>query len=326
VQVAYQISSQHPPLLVIMVRVTVAFVVLSLGAAAVIAQVPESSSQLEARDLENDLEVREYVVDDLEAREPEDFFEEVVAREPEFFDDIEAREFETEELEARAPAPANPSPSSAPSKTVTVTATPTPTSCTTKELKSQKQQQKVQQALAIVKAAKGKTNLTADEKAQVKKARKYLRRVRSRRSKSAKRVVKKCRKALRKASLTPQQCASGGAQCDSALSAKKLTLEKCQAARQYLKAAKSAKSSKKSRKSKSSKSKKSTSSSKSRVSKKSGRRSASKTTVGSDGVTTVTVNAGPTCTPTAGSGSKSKLRKREFDTLFSREYDYDNLD
>jgi len=303
-----------------MVRATVAFAVVALGAAAVIAQSSESSSQLEARDFDNDLEVREYIVDDLEAREPEVFFEDVEAREPEFFDDIEAREyqaeeleardFEQEEFEARAPVPADPTPtptpSGSPSKTVTITATPVPTTCTKKQLK-------VQQALAVIKAAKGKTNLTSDEKLKVKKARKYLSRVRSRKSRSAKRVVKQCGRTLRKAKLTSQQCTSDPSQCDSALTAKKLTTAKCQAAAQYLRSAKTSKKSKKGSKS-------------SRVSKKSRQLSGSKTSVGSDGVTTVTVNAGPICTPASGSGSKSKLRKREFDSVFAREYDYDNLD
>jgi len=280
-----------------MVRTTVAFAVIALGAAAVLAQVPEGSSQLEARDLDNDLELREYGVDDLEARsdledvdtrEPELFFEEIDAREPEFFDDIEAREYEAEEfeardedLEARAPAQ-NP----LPSNTVT-TITPTPTPCTQKELKTQKEQTKVDKALAVLRSAKGKKDLSRKDKQQVKKARKYLRRVRRRRVRAAKRTVKKCR---------------GNSSA------------KCKDASKYLQHSKK--------------------SSKSKASRKSGNLlAASKTTVGSDGVPTVTVNAGPTCTPA--SGSSSRLRKRliirdivdeEFDSVFAREYEFDNLD
>lgn len=304
-----------------MVRATVAFAVIALGAAAVIAQAPEGSSQLEIRELNNDLEVREYATDDLEARgdlegvdldarEPELFFEEVDAREPapEFLDDIEAREYEAEELEARdfegeelkARTPDQPS------KTVTTTVTPTPTACTQKELKSQKGQKKVDKALAVLRSAKGKKDLSSTDKQQVKKARKYLRRVRSRKVRAAKRTAKKCGKAN-----------------SSSTSRKAVSSAKCEAASRYLQRVQTSKSS-------SDKSKKKTS----RAARKSGKLlAASKTTVGADGVTTVTVNAGPTCTPT--SGSTSRLRKRltsrdivdgEFDSVFAREYDFDNLD
>jgi len=306
-----------------MVRATVAFAVIALGAAAVIAQAPERSSQLEGRDLNNDLEVREYATDnleargdledvDLDAREPELFFEEIDAREPapEFLDDIEAREYEAEELEARdfegeeleARAPDQPS------KTVTTTVTPTPTACTSKELKSQKEQKKVDKALAVVRSAKGKKDLSSTEKQQVKKAQKYLRRVKSRKVRAAKRTAKKCGSSLRKAS--------------SSSTSKSASSAKCEAASRYLQRVKTSNNKSSSRKKTS------------RAARKSGKLlAASKTTVGADGVTTVTVNAGPTCTPT--SGSSSRLRKRltsrdivdgEFDSVFAREYDFNNLD
>jgi hypothetical protein len=324
-----------------MVRATIAFAVVALGAAAVIAQAPEGTSQLEARDFNNDLELREYVVDDLEARgdledvididarEPEVFFEEVDAREPEFFDDIEARDYEAEELEARdfeeeefeARAPAPPPAADDPSKTVTITASPTPTACTSKELKTQKEQKKVDKALSILRSAKGKKDLSRKQKQQVKRARKYLRRVKSRRVRAAKRTAKKCSSALRKAGLSSKKC-QDGASCDSALTGKGISSTKCKAASKYLQ-----------RVSGSKKSRKSTSKSK-RSSKKSAKLlEPTKTTVGEDGVTTVTVNAGPTCT--SGSSSKSRLRKRltirdiadeEFDSLFAREYEFDDLD
>jgi hypothetical protein len=322
-----------------MVRATVAFAVVALGAAAVIAQTPQGSSQLEARDFNNDLELRESVLDvvearddledlvDIDAREPEVFFEEIDAREPEpeLFDDIEAREYELEarefeeqELEARAPTPS----------TVTITAAPTPTSCTKKELKTQKEQKKVDKALTVLRSAKGKKDLSRKEKQQVKKARKYLRRVKSRRVRAARRTGKKCRSALRKAGLSSKKC-EAGANCDSALTGKDISSAKCKAASRYLQ-----------RVATSSKSRKNPNKSRKNVdkSKKSSRKSdkllaASKTTVGTDGVTTVTINSGPTCT--SGSGSSSRLKKRltprdivdeEFDSVFAREYAFDNLD
>jgi len=288
-----------------MVRATVAFAVIALSAAvAVIAQAPEGSSQLEARDLNNDLELREYVTDDLEARgdfeevvdmgarEPELFFEEVDAREgaPEFFDDIEAREYEAEELEARATAQ-NPLPAD-PSKTVTTTVTPTPTPCTQTELRSQKRQSRVDKARAVLRSAKGKKNLSSTDKQQVNKARKYLSRVKRRKVWAAKRIARMCLLARRKAD-------------------KVIPSAKCEAASRFLQDAKSKKKNKTSRAAR----------------KSGGLLAASKTTVGADGVTTVTINAGPTCTPS--SGSSSRLRKRltpRDDSVFAREYEFDNLD
>jgi hypothetical protein len=304
-----------------MVRATVAFAVVALGAAAVIAQSSEGTSQLEARDFNNDLELREYVLDDLEARDDLEDIIDIDAREPEpeFFDDIEAREYEAEELEARdfedelearAPPqdPLNEAPGD-PSKTVTITATPTPTSCTKKELKSQKEETKVKKARAVLRSAKGKQDLSRKEKQQVKKARKYLRRVQRRRVRAAKRTAKKCRSALRK----------GGKSASSA---------KCTAASKYLQRVKASKKSKKGAKKNLDKSKVSKSGQKHR-----NLLAASKTTVGEDGVTTVTVNAGPTCTPASGSSSRLKRKlvardivDEEFDSMFAREYEFDNLD
>jgi len=268
-----------------MVRATVAFAVIALGAAAVIAQAPEASSHIEARDLNNDLDARGDFEDivDMDAREPELFSEEVDARElaPDFFDDIEAREYEAEELEARAqdPLPADPS------ETVTTPATPTPTTCTPAELNSQKQQSRIDKARAVLRSSKGKKSLSNTDRRQVNKARTYLRRVRRRKTWAAKRIARKCRSTRRKAGAIPSA--------------------KCEAASRFLKAAKS---------------KKKTSRAESGA--------ASKATG-----TTATVNAGPTCTPS--SGSSSRLRKRltprdivdeDFDTVFAREYEFDNLD
>jgi hypothetical protein len=374
-----------------MVRATVAFAVVALGAAAVIAQAPEGIYDLDARDY-NDLEVRGFEdMVDMEAREPE-FFDELEARqyeadplearEPEFFDELEARQYEADQLEARdfdveeldaraappqAPLPAPPvleaaSPPaptpvtgakdvaptpppagpSDPSKTVTITQTPTPTSCTKKDLKRQKQQVKVKKAIAVVSAAKGKKDLTAKEKAKVKKAKKYLRRVRHKRTKAAKRTAKKCKKALKKAGLKLKDC-KAGADCTKPLAAAKVTPSKCLAAKKFLKHAKKSKHAKHAKHAKTSGDKSKTEKSpadKSKTHKHQGHKKysdllPSKTTksVGPDGVTTVVVNAGPTCTPTG--GSKSKLSKRfvardiadeEFESVFAREYDYDNLD
>jgi hypothetical protein len=338
-----------------MVRATVAFAVVAFGAAAVIAQASEGAS-LEARDINNDLELREYAVDDLEARANFEELVDVNAREPEFFDDIEARQYEAdelvardpeeEELEARAQAhlPAH-SPvhaANSPSQTVTITsAAPSPTACTKKELKARKEQKKVKKAIAFLRSVKDKKDLSAKEKKQVKKARKFLRRVKRRRTKAAKRTVKKCRAAIKKAGFTLKDC-KAGADCASALTDSGLTRAKCEAAAKYLKRVQAAKKAKKSGK----KSKKNVdakeSSKKSKKSPKSPKKSsktlaASKTTssVGPDGVTTVVVHApGPTCTATS-KGSKSKLSKKlvardlvdeEFESVFAREYEVDELD
>lgn len=339
-----------------MVRATVAFAVVALGAAAVLAQSPESTSQLEARDINNDLELREYAVDDLEARAD---FEEIVdmnAREPEFFDDIEAREYEAdelvardfeEELEARSEAslshPAVHAADSPPSQTVTITSAPSPTACTKKELTAQKEQKKVKKAIAFLRSVKGKKDLSAKEKKQVKKAKKFLHRVKRRKTKAAKRTVKKCKAAIKKAGLTLKDC-QAGADCVSALTAKGLSPAKCEAAATYLKRVKAAKKAKKGgKKSKTTvDAKKSDAKESGKTSKKSHKKSsktlaASKTTssVGPDGITTVTVHApGPTCTATS-TGSKSKLSKKlvardlvdeEFESMFAREYEVDELD
>jgi len=339
-----------------MVRATVAFAVVALGAAAVIAQASDGTSQLEARGFNNDLEVREYLEDvvDIDAREPEVFFEEIDAREPEpeFFDDIEAREYEAEllevrdfeqDLEARAPAPAAPqgplpTPHAAtphnPSKTVTITANPAPTSCTKTELKTQREQKKVDKALAVLRSGKTKSkkDLSRKERLEMKKARRYLRRVRSRRVRAAKRTANKCRSALRKAGLSAKKC-NTGTSCDSALTGKDISSSKCTAASNYLQRMKT---SRKARRSGSNSKKNLDKSKKSGTkSKRSRKLSASRTTssVGADGVTTVTVNAGPTCTSSSGPSSKSKKKlvprdivDEEFDSLFAREYEFDNLD
>jgi hypothetical protein len=321
-----------------MVRATVAFAVVALGAAAVIAQASEGTSQLEARDFNNDLEVREYLEDvvDIDAREPEVFFEEIDAREPEpeFFDDIEAREYEAElleardfeqDLEARAPAPA------APSKTVTITANPSPTSCTKTQLKTQREQKKVDKALAVLRSGKTKSkkDLSRKERLEMKKARRYLRRVRSRRVRAANRTARKCRSALRKAGLSAKKC-NTGTSCDSALTGKDISASKCTAANNYLQRMKT---SRKARRSGSNSKKNLDKSKKSGMkSKRSRKLLASRTTssVGADGVTTVTVNAGPTCTSGSSSKSKKLVRRdivdEEFDSLFAREYEFDNLD
>jgi hypothetical protein len=344
-----------------MVRSTIAFAVIALGAAAVIAQNPiEDTLDLEAREF-NDLEIREYALDDLEARG----FEDVV--------DIDARGYEDEILDARElngqeplphpagpippsgsmpPGPAEPLPASSPlplvnakdaggslsptptptsgsgsgssltpSKTVTITASPTPTPCTKKELKHQKQQTKVVKAIAVLKDAKGKTDLTPQEKLKVKKAKKFLRRVRRRRVKKAKKLFKKCKSALRKAGLTPADC-KAGANCAAALESQHVDPAKCLAAKKFLNRVKKAKKAKK-------------------ASKKGGKKvddfsellPPPTKTVGSDGVLTVMVTPGPTCTATPGSSSKmaKKLVARdivdeEFESVFAREYDFNNLD
>jgi hypothetical protein len=390
-----------------MVRATVAFAVVALGAAAVIAQGPELTSELDARDYS-----------DLEIRALQDMVD-MGAREPEFFDELEAREYHADQLEARdfaealedrdlAPSPSlptppvqdplplpttspsdpqptslntpsdpalPPSPASPPPPTaVTITETPTPTTCTDKELKGYKKQEKVKKAVDIVRAANGKTNLSKKEKLKVKKAKKYLRSVRKSRAKAVKRTNKKCKAALRKAGLKTSDCTTGTGCQDAFATSKNLSSDKCKKASSYLKTlkaakkaekkAKLAKKAKKASKSKSSKSKstekskttdksKTTTTDKSKItttdkSKTGDKSKATKefgdllpptkttTTVGEDGVTTVTVEApGPTCTPTSSAKSKSKLSKKlvardivdeEFESVFAREYDFDNLD
>jgi hypothetical protein len=352
-----------------MVRSTIAFAVIALGAAAVIAQNPiQDTLDLEAREF-NDLEMREYALDDLEARG----FEDVV--------DIDARGYEDEILDAREPnsqeplpnpaeplppsgsmppGPAEPLPASSPlpvvnakdaggspppaptptsgsgsggsltpSKTTTITASPTPTPCSTKELKHQKQQTKVEKAIAVLNGLKGKTDLTPSEKLKVKKAKKFLRRVRRKRVRKARKVSKKCKSALHKAGLTPADC-KAGANCAAALESQHLDPAKCIAARKFLNRVKKARKARKASK---------------KAAKKSGKKSDKKVddfsellppptkTVGSDGVLTVTVTPGPTCTATPDSSSKmaKKLVARdivdeEFDSVFAREYDFNNLD
>jgi len=375
-----------------MVRSTIAFAVVAFGAAAVIAQAPDMS----------ELDARDYEV--VEARGFEDMVD-IDARQPEFFDHIEAREYEAEQLVARdfndefleardaslppggqnpmpmnsypsynppvlaAPGPtpvvldaASPVPTptptvmpaggDVPSRTVTITRTPTPTPCTKRQAKRQKQMAKIKEAVAIVRAAKGhESQLSKEEKNVVKKATKYLKSVRRRKVKAAKRTIKKCKAALKKAKLTVKDC-KAGADCESAYLAEDLTLPHCKAAFKYMKRVKAAKKAEKKGKDlKGGKKSKKTDSDKTdshktdshKKSKKSKSKSKAKmysdlltptktTKVGADGITTVVINAGPTCTAVPDSGSKSSkssklvARDEEVESMFAREYDFDNLD
>jgi hypothetical protein len=243
-----------------------------------------------------------------------------------------------------------------------------------RQVKRQKELKKIKQAVAIVRAAHGKHDLTKKDKHLVKKAKKYLHHVRARRVKAAKRTIKKCKSALKKAGLTLKDC-KAGADCESAYLAQDLTLPHCKAAFKYMKRVKAAKKAEKKSKhhkggkkgekkgehhssekkdehhsSEKTDSKKTDDSHSHKKSKKSKSKSKkvkpysdllppTKTVkVGADGVTTVIVKAGPTCTATPGSstsGSGSKTSRRiiareladaEFGAVFAREYDFDNLD
>jgi len=212
-----------------------------------------------------------------------------------------------------------------------------------RQLKRQKELEKIKEAVAIVRAAQGQ-KLTKPEKDVVKKATKYLHKVRARRVKAAKRTVKKCKSALKKAGLTLKAC-KAGADCESAYLAQDLTLPHCKAAFKYMRRVKAAKKAekkgkhhKKGEKADPSKSKKSKGKkSKSKAKPYSDLLPPTKTVkVGADGITTVIIKAGPTCTPTATTpGSEAKVSKRlaareiadaEYGAVFAREYDFDNLD
>jgi len=219
---------------------------------------------------------------------------------------------------------------------------------------------KIKEAVAIARAAKGhESQLSKEEKQVVKKATKYLKSVRRRRVKAAKRTIKKCKAALKKAKLTVKDC-KAGADCESAYLAQDLTLPHCKAAFKYMKRVKAAKKAekkgkhlkggKKGKKTDSDKADSSKTDSHKTDSHKKGKKSKSKskskakpysdlltptktTKVGADGITTVIINAGPTCTAVPNSELKSSksskrlvAREEEFESMFAREYDFDNLD
>jgi hypothetical protein len=373
-----------------MVRSTIAFAVVAFGAAAVIAQAPDFS-ELEARDYEI-----------VESRGYEDVVE--VARD---FEDeaLEARQLaggqnpmpmnsypsypsnNSPVLAAAGPTPTPvgvdhaavpastptsiPAGGEHPSQTVTVTHTPTPTSCTKKQAKREKQMEKIEEAVAIVRAADAyEGSLTSEQKKEVKKAKKFLKKVRHRKVKKAKRTIKKCKAALKKAKLTVKKC-KAGADCESAYLAQDLSPSHCKAAFKYMKRVKAAKKAEKKSKHNHHKGEKkgkkdeheshpadshkadshkadshkadsqSTDSdhhkgkkSKSKAKLYSDLLPPTKTTkVGPDGITTVLINAGPTCTASPDSESKSsKSSKRlvardvDFEYVYARDYDLDNLD
>jgi hypothetical protein len=339
-----------------MVRSVIAFAVVALGAAAVLAQNPETDN----------LEYREYDSDEILAREILDESTDVVARE-ELFANLSAREVEQvmEYLRAVAePTPAassqvlpTPSPSATPAvvkaaakdATVTVTTTlnPSPTACTAKDLKKAKQHKKVVAARKTLKELneKKKTGeLTAEEKAARKKAMKVVKRARARNVKKAKKIVGKCRKALRKAGIgAKSKCVEGKKDaCQAALSKVGVSEDKCVAAEIYLEADKELKAAKKAAKKATKKGKGSKESSeKVKASKKklahakAGLKAkvAPTPTVGADGVPTVlVVKERPTCTtdaagPTATSAAKARRELVEgMDDIFAREYDFESLD
>jgi len=341
-----------------MVRPIIAFAVVALGAAAVLAQNPEVDN----------LEYREFDSDEVVAREILDESADLVARE-ELFANLSAREVEQvmEYLRSVAepvaatpvdnqvtptPPPVVPEVKAAaakdPSGTVTLTTSlyPSPTACTPKDLKKAKHHQKVVAARTTLKelAAKKKTGaLTAEEKAARKKAMRVIKRARARNVKKAKKLIGKCRKSLRKIGM-----ASKGATCDegkkdvckTALAKVNLTEEECVAAKIYLEADKELKAAKKAAK-KSKGSKESVEKVKTLRKKMANAKSAAKAkvaatpTVGADGVPTVyVVKEGPTCTPTGAtptptptSGAKAKRELfEEMEDIFAREYAFEELD
>lgn len=334
-----------------MVRSVIAFAVVALGAAAVLAQNPETDN----------LEYREYDSDEILAREILDESTDVVARE-ELFANLSAREVEQvmEYLRAVAePTPASgqvlptPSPSATPAAvkaaakdatvTVTTTLNPSPTACTAKDLKKAKQHKKVVAARKTLKELneKKKTGeLTAEEKAARKKAMKVIKRARARNVRKAKKIVGKCRKALRKAGIgAKSKCVEGKKDaCQTALSKVGVSEDKCVAAEIYLEADKELKAAKKAaKKGKGSKesSEKVKASKKKLAHAKAGLKAkvAPTPTVGADGVPThLVVKEGPTCTtdaagPTATSAAKARRELVEgMDDIFAREYDFESLD
>lgn len=233
--------------------------------------------------------------------------------------------------------PAGDSPSPTPTSgslsasTVTITATPTPTPCTMKELKHQMRQTEIEKAIAVLRNAYGRSDLTPVEKLKVKKAKKYLRRVRRRRVRKAKRTIKKCKRALRKAGLTVADC-KAGADCTAALEAKHLTPAKCIAAKKFLRRVDKAKHT--IRKAHKKAHKKKLAGQKVKVFHDFAELLPAPTkTVGSDGVVTLVVTPGPTCTATPSSGTKMTkhlvprdIVDEEFGSVFAREYDFNNLD
>lgn len=237
-----------------------------------------------------------------------------------------------------APTPTTmPAGGNMPSQTVTITQTPTPTPCTKKQALRHKQMAKVKEAVAIVRAANAHEGpLTSEQKKEVKAAKKYLKKVRHRRVKAAKRTIKKCKAALKKANLKVKDC-KAGADCSSAYLDEDLSPARCKAAFKYMKRVKAAKKAeKKAKHHKGEKHAHKTDAHSSGSHQRSAKPysdllSSSKTkSVGPDGITTVIVNAGPTCTATPGSSSKSSrhlvARDEEFEYVSAREYDYDNLD
>jgi len=205
-----------------MVRSVIAFAVVAFGAAAVLAQNPETDN----------LEYREYDSDEILAREILDESTDVVARE-ELFANLSAREVEQvmEYLRAVAePTPVSsqvlptPSPSATPAATpavvkaaakdatvtVTTTLNPSPTACTAKDLKKAKQHKKVVAARKTLKELneKKKTGeLTDEEKAARKKAMKVIKRARARNVKKAKKSLASAARRSARLALAPRASA-----------------------------------------------------------------------------------------------------------------------
>lgn len=343
-----------------MVRPVIAFAVVALGAAAVLAQNPEVDN----------LEYREFESDEVLARDILEQSGDLVARE-ELFADFSARE-EEEVMEylrsvaeptpvasgvtpSTTPPPAVPVPqvkaaAKDPSGTVTLTTSlnPTPTACTPKDLKKAKQHKKVVAARKTLKelaAKKAAGELTPKEKAARKKAMKVIKRARARNVKKAKKLIGKCRKALRKAGMAAKgaKCDEGKKDlCQTALSKVDVTEVQCVAAKIYLEANKELKAAKKAAK-KGKGSKESTDKVKAVKQKMVNAKAAAKAkvaatpTVGADGVPTVyVVKEGPTCTPTDGAPTptptpapEAKAKRElleEMEDIFAREYDFEELD
>ena len=217
--------------------------------------------------------------------------------------------------------------------TVTSTMAPTPTPCTAKDLKKAMQHKKVEAARETLKELNEKEEaigeLDVEEKATRKKARKVIRRARHRNVKKAKRIFGKCRNALRKAGIhTLSKCVEDNKDaCKIALSKVGVTEGECNAAEVYLKLDKELRAAKETM----------------RVHELSEELAHAKAAleakiapikVGPEGVPTVIVMEGPTCTTDAAASTRTlapddaKTKRELFQEMdiFGREYDFEALD
>jgi len=222
--------------------------------------------------------------------------------------------------------------------TVTSTMTPTPTACTAKDLKRAKQHKAVEAArktlkeLTEVEVESGQ--LGAEEESARKKANRVIKRARARKAKKAKKILRKCRKAG--TDLETFKCHEHNKDvCQAALSKVAVTEKECRAAKTYLDAYKRLKAATKAEWKAAKEGEIAEELTEELKAARKGitdaevaleARVAPPPTVGADGVTTVMVMEGPTCTadaaaPAATPATGAKAKRELLDDIFAREYE-----